>query len=94
MGIKVSLEQEISFEQMGEEFARAYAEEQREFLLGMLYCIRIFPAQGWWPMQCRAITDDSKWGAEERGLVATYLETLAEHLRDPSAAQGGEARDE
>lgn len=61
----------------GIEFAHASADVQKEFLLGWFLAADGFP----WAIQCRAIIDEMN--DYERSSVASVVETLLEHLREP-----------
>lgn len=84
MGIKIQFAEEVTFAQMGEAFVNAHSREQQEFLEQLVYGIFGYAsASGWWPQQCRAITDET-WQPENRRRLICALEILIDHLREPS----------
>lgn len=83
---------EITAEKMGEYFVNADDTEQAEFLIGMLWAIQSIAngaGQGWWSFQCRHITDNQAFSlrSEYRLKIASLLEDLVFHLKDPTESQ-------
>lgn len=58
-------------------FAHACSDVQKQFLLAAATAADGFG----WPMQCRHIIDGMN--AEERRHVASFLDTLKEHIDEP-----------
>jgi hypothetical protein len=81
----------FSCEEVGLAVARADDSQQRRILLAMAAaCEEMNLKGGSWPMQCRGIVDgptgEDGLSDGERSMIASMLDCLLEHLREPVAS--------
>lgn len=82
--IKVELSQAIGFDDMADAFCDGDAEGQRTFLEHVAIILDGVRWNNHWPMQCRYITDSPNWSPLNRVRIINQLETLVDHLKNPT----------
>jgi hypothetical protein len=74
----------IGFDDLAAAFCDGDSEGQRTFLEHLAIILDGLSWHGRWPMQCRYFTDSPYWMPENRVRILNQLETLFDHLKNPT----------